>query len=397
MLGAASPAPKKLPYIAVMDLRAPGVEAGAAEAITSHLASELVRSGAFRVMERSQMDKILAEQGFQKSGACEKSECEVELGKLLSVDRIVVGDLGRVGTRYTLSARMIHVQTGEIQISVTETGAPSLEETSSELVPLIADRLANSGEFRKKWALGLSVRGGLTEPFLGDQLMGSPAWTNETAPDASLAGALRISKWWTRSLWTSVESGVESNQFSATCTWDSTTDAFHETRTWKSDVSLQSIQTSVLIGFTGNSGLTLAIGGAWNYPFAGSVDQSIQRKLRTPDNHQTDFTLPSRSLEPTTAASGDKAVSTQFAVEPFWDLLLEAGWTFKPGWHVSVRSTLSLTSFHLPIQRTANEESIVDPLAFATYSAPGTYDDADIARGIRLLRVQTSVGKSFPF
>mgnify|MGYP000850246264 CR=1 FL=1 len=126
-------------------------------------------------------------------------------------------------------------------------------------------------------------------------------------------------------------------------------------------------------------------------------EELLPQGLRTPDNHQTDFTLPSRSLEPTTAASGDKAVSTQFAVEPFWDLLLEAGWTFKPGWHVSVRSTLSLTSFHLPIQRTANEESIVDPLAFATYSAPGTYDDADIARGIRLLRVQASVGKSFPF
>ncbi|MBK8803222.1 MAG: hypothetical protein IPN71_14430 [Fibrobacteres bacterium] len=397
LLGFAPAAPERLPYLAVMNLKAPGIEAGTVEAINSHLASELVRSGAFRVMERTQMDKILAEQGFQKSGACDKSECDVELGKLLSVDRIVVGDLGRVGTQFALSARMIDVQTGEILLSVTESGAGNLEETSTDLVPLIADRLANSGEFRKRWSLSLSARGGATIPFLGEELASSAAWDKEASANTSLGGAVRISRWWTRSLWTSVESGVQSNDFSAQCIWDSSADAFHEMRSWKSNLSLQTVQASLLIGFTGTSGFTLAIGGTWNYPLEGEIEQTIQRRLRTPDGKESNFELPSRQLDPTSATSGGKATSNKFAFEPFWDAVAEIGWTFKPGWHLLVRSELSLTSFYLPVQTTTGGESMFDPLEFSSYSTPMRYGDADLAQGIRLLRVQASIGKSFPF
>lgn len=397
LFGAAAATPKRLPYLAVMNLRAPGIEAGAAEAINSHLASELVRSGAFRVMERTQMDKILAEQGFQKSGACEKSECEVELGKLLSVDRIVVGDLGRVGTKYALSARMIQVQTGEILVSVTESGASSLEDASTDLVPLIADRLANAGEFRKRWSLALSARGGATFPFLGNKLASSDDWKKDAALDANFGGAVRLSKWWSRSFWTSLESGVESNQFSSTCTWDTTTGAFRESRTWKSDLSLQTIQASLLAGFTGASGFTIGIGGSWNYPLAGAIEQTVQRQFQNSEGRQTSQNIPRTTLDPTSSQSGGKASSTQFAFEPFWDAVVEVGWTFKPGWHAMVRTELSLTSFYLPVQTSVGDESMLDPLELASYQAPKRYGDADLAEGIQLLRVQASVGKSFPF
>ncbi|MBK9578939.1 MAG: hypothetical protein IPO40_17855 [Fibrobacteres bacterium] len=397
LIGAATAPPKRLPYLAVMNLRAPGIEAGAAEAINSHLASELVRSGAFRVMERTQMDKILAEQGFQKSGACEKSECEVELGKLLSVDRIVVGDLGRVGTKYALSARMIHVQTGEILVSVTESGASSLEDASTDLVPLIADRLANAGEFRKRWSLALSARGGATVPFLGDKLANAQEWKKDAEPDANFGGAVRLSKWWTRSLWTSLESGVESNQFSSSCTWDTTTGAFRESRTWKSSLSLQTVQASLLAGFTGASGFTIGIGGTWNYPLDGSIEQTVQRTFQNSEGKQTTQSIPRAKLDPTSGTPGGKATSTQFAFEPFWDAVVEVGWTFKPGWHAMVRTELSLTSFYLPVQTLAGDESMIDPLELSSYQAPKRYGDADLAEGIQLLRVQASVGKSFPF
>lgn len=398
LLVAAAGNPPKLPYLAVMNLKAPGIEAGAAEAINSTLASELVRSGAFRVMERTQMDKILAEQGFQQSGACDKSECEVELGKLLSVDRIVVGALGRVGSKYSLSARMIKVQTGEILLSVTESGANSLEDAATDLVPLIADRLANRGESHKPWSLALSARGGVTSPLLGSKLAASEAWASKGASAGSnFAGALRVSKWWTRSIWTSFETGVQSTQFSTSCTWDSLTTGFREERTWSDEASLQTIQASLLTGFTLPAGFTFGIGATWNYPLLGTIHQSLHRTLKMADGQTSPLESPHLQLDPTSTEPGAKANTTQFAFEPFWDAVTEVGWTFRPGWHAMVRTEVSLTSFYLPIVGSSGESSMNDPIAVSSYSAGKTYGNADLDHGIRLVRIQASVGKSFPF
>ena len=46
---------------------------------------------------------MLKEQGFQQSG-CVSSECAVEAGKLLGVDQIVTGSIGKIGSYYTVSA-----------------------------------------------------------------------------------------------------------------------------------------------------------------------------------------------------------------------------------------------------------------------------------------------------
>jgi len=47
------------------------------------------------VMERSEMALVLQEQSFQQSGVCDQSSCALEIGKILSVDRMVVGSVGQ--------------------------------------------------------------------------------------------------------------------------------------------------------------------------------------------------------------------------------------------------------------------------------------------------------------
>ena len=53
--------------------------------ITTKFASELISSGAFTVLDRNRMDAILAEQGFQQSGTCNSTDCNVQVGQLLGV------------------------------------------------------------------------------------------------------------------------------------------------------------------------------------------------------------------------------------------------------------------------------------------------------------------------
>jgi len=134
-VGAVSP---KIPMVAVMPFSGRALDGDAPETIASALGSNLLNTGKFRVMERSQMDAILKEQGFQQSGACDGSECAVEVGKLLSVDHMVVGTVGKVGGTYVVTTRLVSVQTGEVLKSVTKTSKAEVDAIVTNLLPQLA-------------------------------------------------------------------------------------------------------------------------------------------------------------------------------------------------------------------------------------------------------------------
>ena len=105
--------------IAVLDLECAGdVPGGYRVPFSDRLRRELLETGGFKVIERSAMEAILAEQGFQLSG-CTTDECAVEAGLILGVDRIIAGSVGKVGSYYTVNLRMIDVRTAEIVKSVS--------------------------------------------------------------------------------------------------------------------------------------------------------------------------------------------------------------------------------------------------------------------------------------
>jgi hypothetical protein len=99
--------------VAVMDLEGRGISAMEAATLTDRLRSEMVNVGVFQVVERGQMEMLLEEQGFQQTG-CTSAECAVEMGKLLGVQAMATGSIGKLGTMWTLDVRMFDVGTGEI-------------------------------------------------------------------------------------------------------------------------------------------------------------------------------------------------------------------------------------------------------------------------------------------
>jgi TolB-like protein len=135
-------AESKLPLVAVLPMDGRGLTSDEASVITDLLGTELMRTGSFRVMERSQMDNVLKEQGFQKSGACDNSQCAVEMGQLLGIDRMVVGSIGKVGRTYLVNVRMVNVGTGEVVRSVSRTTQGDIDELLMRAVPQVANELA---------------------------------------------------------------------------------------------------------------------------------------------------------------------------------------------------------------------------------------------------------------
>lgn len=143
LLLAASPSatqPKR-PSCAVGQLQALRVDSMDVSILTEALTSSLLSTGKLRMLERSQMESILKEQGFQQSGACDASECAVEIGKLLSVDHIVVGSIGHIGSSFVISMRMVDVGTGEIRTSTSRSVQGSIDQVLLQAIPDIAREL----------------------------------------------------------------------------------------------------------------------------------------------------------------------------------------------------------------------------------------------------------------
>jgi len=99
--------------IAVLQFDAANITDAEVRILTDRLSAELINIGTYNVVERSVMEEVLKEQGFQQSG-CVSNECVIEVGKLVGVEQMVSGSMGKIGSIYTISARMIDVQTGSV-------------------------------------------------------------------------------------------------------------------------------------------------------------------------------------------------------------------------------------------------------------------------------------------
>ena len=98
--------------IAVFDFENNGLETNEVRQLSTRLESELVKLGDFKVVERTKIDEVLKEQKLQFSGCVE--ECLVDAGEILGANQIILGSIGKIGGLYTLSAKLVDVESGEL-------------------------------------------------------------------------------------------------------------------------------------------------------------------------------------------------------------------------------------------------------------------------------------------
>ena len=140
---------------ALNQLTGSGMEEGEAIALTNALRGELTRTGKFDMLERSQINEILHEQGFQLSGACTTEECIVEIGQLLAVRYMFMGHVGKVGGTYSVSIRQIDVQSGRVMRDITENYRGVIDDVLTKVIPSVARQIAGIEENvrirKKRW------------------------------------------------------------------------------------------------------------------------------------------------------------------------------------------------------------------------------------------------------
>ena len=130
--------------IAVVDFEANGLKTIEAKTITENLRTELSKIGSYRLVERAQSEAILQEQGFQQSGACDSESCNIEMGKLLGVDKLIVGSIGLIGETYSINSKVINVETSEVILSENELYTGRIDGLILTSIPSLARKLSGT-------------------------------------------------------------------------------------------------------------------------------------------------------------------------------------------------------------------------------------------------------------
>jgi len=133
---------QKKETLAILDFNVvSGISPKESVTLTNIFRSEMFKTGRFDVLERNDMESILKEQAFTLTGACNSAECAVEIGQLLSAEKMVIGDFGKVGETFSITIRLVNVSTAKMEMVLDERfkGDP---ETFLEIVKKMAQQLS---------------------------------------------------------------------------------------------------------------------------------------------------------------------------------------------------------------------------------------------------------------
>lgn len=159
--------------VAVIDFFANGMKEGEVKALTDRFRNELFDYKKFDIMERAYMEDILEEQGFQLSG-CTSDECVIEAGRLIGVEQIIGGSISKVGKTYTVSARIISVESGKILKTGTFDYTGPVDGLLKEGMQYVAAKLAGKDPTQIKYGqLSVKTPQLNTEIYIDKELFGT--------------------------------------------------------------------------------------------------------------------------------------------------------------------------------------------------------------------------------
>ena len=174
-------AQNKVYTIAVLNFDANGVsvtEAKGLSDILRHRISSIIESqdyksdqkkDQYKIVERADMDKVLEQFEIQNTG-CVSDSCAIEFGKMLQVDRIVIGRISLIGRTYSVTSRIIDVESAVQVSSSNRQHRGSVDDLMQSVMPQVAGDLLKVRKKSKKLYYilgGIILAGGAAATIFG--------------------------------------------------------------------------------------------------------------------------------------------------------------------------------------------------------------------------------------
>lgn len=126
--------------MAVLRLDPAGVDSGVALTVTDQVVNRIAADPFVRLAERSRLAAILGEQALQHSGRTDPAYA-VRVGRILNVQKLLVGSVARLGNAYTIDVQLVDVESGRIdgtrEIHCQNCGLEDLPRAVAELAPAL--------------------------------------------------------------------------------------------------------------------------------------------------------------------------------------------------------------------------------------------------------------------
>ena len=138
--------------LAVVNLDAKGVSQIEAEVLSDKLRSHITQvisseeykgmegRDQYEIVERENMDKIFDEFDVQNTG-CVSDSCMIEFGKMLQADRMLLGTIGKVGNSYSVTARIIDIESTKAIATADKQLRGSIEDVMNTVMVEVGNEL----------------------------------------------------------------------------------------------------------------------------------------------------------------------------------------------------------------------------------------------------------------
>lgn len=139
--------------VAVFDpsISGPALGEGVKLAVRELIGATLVNYGDYTILERSMLDKVMAESQFSNTDAVDENSATA-LGKLAGANKVVLSVVSQAGSKNMLSVKMIDVETASIERQKTKVCNPDrlLDEVEPLVGELLGQTVASSGAKMKR-------------------------------------------------------------------------------------------------------------------------------------------------------------------------------------------------------------------------------------------------------
>ena len=104
-----------------------GIDQEEAILLTDVLSVEIYRSGRFTILNRDDMKAVLTEKEFELAMGCDDNVCLLENVEKLAVNKLIAGNIGKLGEKYIITIRLIN-EDGENEAMERESCKCTLSE-----------------------------------------------------------------------------------------------------------------------------------------------------------------------------------------------------------------------------------------------------------------------------
>ncbi len=135
---------KEKPKAGVLNFKGSGTSEAVTNTVRSVFEAKLFETDVYSLVDRSEIESIMQEQGLQNSGLTDNTKA-VKIGKIANIDKIIIGSIDKLdGNIYNIQVKIINVETAQIDGMYTETanGDKEIIDTITTIIRQIENDMA---------------------------------------------------------------------------------------------------------------------------------------------------------------------------------------------------------------------------------------------------------------